>query len=317
MSASPDKQWSPEEDNVIRALVLQGTQLKDMPPSLPKRSLRAIQCRVYGLGLKSGQPRTKHSKNEAFWAVPTPFNTYYAGLLAADGSVGGYREVLQWTCESADRDSMRRLIEATHFTGKITESVKRHATGNTSIHCRVFFSACQRWNADLARNFNIVPQKAYRLAPPAFSSDYLACCYLIGYTDGDGCIAIGKRENLPDAPVISYTSASRAILEWIQQFVETRFPFSVRAKREKHIGSSAEGSYHHYYVYGIAAIKLFDFLRRIDVPHFPRKWDNPAFLALVETYKAKWPEFFASDKELAFDPAGNIVFASTLPPILV
>ncbi len=315
MPASPDRQWSTEEDNLIRSLVLQGTQLKDMPPSLPKRTLRAIQCRVYTLGLKSGRPRTRHSKNETFWETPNTLNSYYAGLMAADGSVGGYREVLQWTCESADRSSMEAFIRATRFTGRMTETLMHHPAGNTSIHCRVFVSACQKWNADLARNFNVVPQKVHRLAPPTFQSDLLACCYLIGYTDGDGCISILKSNTDSPMPVLSYTSASKDIVQWVRDFVDLKFPFSNRRNPKRAvIGSSPEQSYHHCRIYGLQAIKLFDFLRRIDVPHFARKWDNPAFLALVETYRQKWPEFFASDKELAFDPAGNIVFAASLPP---
>lgn len=310
MSASLETQWTLEEDSIIRRCLAEGMQIKQALPLLPKRRIRGLYSRVYTLGLQSGQPRTKHSKDETFWETPNSLNSYYAGLIAADGSVGGYREVLQWTCESADRSSMQGLIVASKFTGQITESVKHHATGNSSIHCRMLVSACQKWNADLARNFNIVPQKSHRLAPPIFTNDLLACCYLIGYTDGDGCISIGKPKGAPEMPVFCYTSASRAILEWLQSFVESRFPFS-RAGRPNSIATSHNGNYHHYRVAGMVAIKLFDFLRRIDVPHFARKWDNPAFLALVETYRQKWPEFFAPDKELAFDPAGNIVFAST------
>lgn len=310
MPTSPDRHWSPEEDSVIRSLVKVGSQLKDMPPHLPKRTLRGIQCRVYTLGLKSGQPRTKHSKDEAFWETPNPLNSYYAGLMAADGSVGGYREVLQWTCESADISSMAAFIRATRFTGRMKETLIHHPAGNTSIHCRVFVSACQKWNADLARNFSVVPQKAHRLAPPAFSNDLLACCYLIGYTDGDGCVHACKT----GMPQIQYVSASRAIIEWIQHFIDLHFPFKIRDTTTK-IRSSSANTYHHLHIYGMVAIKLFDFLRRIDVPHFARKWDNPAFLTLVKTYRQKWPAFFAPDKELAFDPDGNIVFASTLTPI--
>lgn len=313
MSASPEQQWSPEEDNIIRSLVKQGRQLKEMPPYLLKRTLRGIQCRVYTLGLKSGQPRTKHSKDELFWETPNPLNSYYAGLLAADGSIATARAALQWVCEKTDKAAMEKLVIATRFTGQIEESLKKSpCSENISTHCRLSFSACQKWNADLARNFNVIPQKAHRLAPPAFSSDFLACCYLIGYTDGDGCINVGKPKGVLEMPALCYVSASLSIIEWIQSFVEAHFPFS-RSGRRSNIRSSSERTYHHYRINGMNAIKLFDFLRRIDVPKFDRKWSNPAFLALVDTYKQRWPEYFAPDKELAFNEAGNIVFASTLP----
>lgn len=308
MSASPEQQWSPEEDNTIRFLVQQAYQLKQMPPFLSRRTLRAIQCRVYTLGLKSGQPRQKHTKDEAFWEVPNPLNSYYAGLLAADGSVGGYREVVQWVCEKTDRAAMEGLLTASRFTGGITESPRKSPrSDNVSIHCRLLFCACQKWNVDLARNFNVVPQKTHRLAPPTFGSDLLACCYLTGYTDGDGCVHAGKH----GWPALCYTSASRAILEWIQSFVETHFPFQIKRKPQL-IRSSAGGTYHHYRVNGMVAIKLFLFLRQLPVPKFPRKWDNPAFLAIVEQYRQKWPAYFAPDKELAFDVNGNIRWSSEI-----
>ncbi len=275
-----------------------------MAPSFPKRSARAVSCRIYELGLKSGNPRTKHSKDEAFWEVPNPLNSYYAGVLAADGTIATAREVVQWTCEQTDRPAMEGLVRASRFTGAITDTPRKSpCSENVSIHSRISFSACQKWNADLARNFNVIPRKAHRLAPPAFSSDLLACCYLIGYIDGDGCIHAAKSGD----PSISFTSASRAIIQWIQTFVESRFPFQVLANpKPNHIRSSSEDTYHHYVVRGMVAAKLFLFLRQLPVPKFPRKWDNPAFLAIVERYREWWPEFFTPDMEVAFDENGNL-----------
>ncbi len=313
MSASPETQWTPEEDTIIRQSLAKGMQIKQVLPLLPNRRIRGLYCRVYTLGLRSGQPRTKHTKDESFWAQPNPLNSYYAGVLAADGSVCNEKHIMQWVCEQTDRPSMERFVQACSFTGGVGQHIRKKRTGGLTTHTSVRVAACQQWNVDLARNFNITPRKAHRLAPPTFSNDLLACCYLIGYTDGDGCISIGKTAGVPDMPVMCYTSASRAILEWLKQFVESHFPFS-RSGKKPQLASSHNGNYHHYRIYGMVAIKLFDFLRRIDVPHFARKWDNPAFLALVETYRQKWPEFFAADKELAFDPAGNIVFAASLPP---
>lgn len=308
MPASQEQQWSSEEDAIIRTLVKQGLQLKQMPPHLPKRTLRGISCHVYALGLKSGNPRIKHSKNEMFWEMPNALNTYYAGLLAADGSVGGCRAILQWTCHKQDRWIMDRFVTDTKFTGHIVESLKKSpASDHMATHCRIAISACQKWNADLARNFNVIPQKAYRLRPPNISTDFLRCCYLIGYTDGDGCIHPGKN----GMPQFQYVSASLSIITWIREFVESHFPFKIKQKTTK-VRSFADGNYHSYTTYGMTAVKLFEFLRQIDVPRFPRKWDNPEFLAVAQTYRERWPEFFTPDKEVRFDSAGMFV-----APILV
>ena len=303
-------------------MVKQGSQIKDILPFLPKRRIRGLYSRVYALGLKSGSPRTKHSKNEAFWETPNPINSYFAGLGAADMSINTTsRFALSWQCHVKDESAMARFIKETGYTGKIfyvTE--KSPCSENTATHSCLRVSACQKWAIDLSKNFNIVSGKTHRLQPPNVTSDFLKCCYLIGMTDGDGCISIGKPQGYQEMPVVSYVSASQDIIQWIRDFVDSKFPFSNRRNPKRGtVNSSVQGTYHHCRIYGMQAIKLFDFLRRIDVPKFARKWDNPAFLALVETYRQKWPEFFTPDKELSFDSAGNIVFASSLvvaPPPL-
>lgn len=306
MPASLEQQWTSEQDQLIRSLVKEGISTKQMPPHIPGRTLRAIESRVYLLGLKSGTPRTKHSKDEAFWSTPNPLNSYYAGLLAADGSVCTEKHTLQWVCHESDRGALQGFVEAARFTGGIRVHERQTPLGGGTAHTSVRVAACQRWNADLARNFGVIPQKAYRLTPPPLPTDLLFACYLIGYTDGDGCISINRHRDGREMPVICYTSASRAILEGIRAFVERHFPFR-RSGKETHLASSAEGTYHHYRIYGMQAVKLFEFLRRIDVPKFARKWGNPAFLALAESYHQRWPDYFTPDKEVVFGPDGNLL----------
>lgn len=218
------------------------------------------------------------------------------------------RFALSWQCHVKDEGAMLRFIKEARYTGKtfyVTE--KSPYSENTAVHSCLRVSACQKWAKDLERNFNIVSNKTHRLRPPNLHSDFLKCCYIVGLFDGDGAVSHARL----DMAHIAYGSASKDIVQWVYEFIESRFPFKMKKKTTK-VKEMLDGRYYHYSLYGMSAVKFFDFVRRLDIPRFARKWDNPAFLALVETYRQKWPEFFSPDKELAFDPAGNIVFASTL-----
>ncbi len=251
-----------------------------------------------------------HSKDESFWEVPNALNSYYAGLAAADMSVGTSRSILAWGCASEDDEYMQGFIDATKFTGKLVKFTRvgtsicggRVATP-ILYHSRVVISACQKWCDDLSRNFNVIPNKTHRLRPPNLTTDYLKCCYLIGLFDGDGAISHYLRAR----PIIAYGSASKDIVEWVQQFVESRFPFQIRLKPQV-VRTLLDGRYHHYTINGMVAAKLIEFFRTIDVPHFARKWDNPLILQIIDKYRVKWPEFFTPDKELAFDSAGTLIY---------
>lgn len=76
--------------------------------------------------------------------------------------------------------------------------------------------------------------------------------------------------------------------------------------KERSVSTSANGNYHSYVVYGMSAVKMFEFLRTIDVPKFSRKWDNPAMLEAMAEYRTKWPEYFAAPNLIAFDEQGNL-----------
>lgn len=298
MPASTEQQWKPEEDNLLRQSI-KTTSLKDL--QIGGRTRRAIESRACLLGLKSATPKIKHSKDESFWSVPNALNSYYAGYLAADGCVHDQCYSVSWAAQQDDRCALEAFKAAVRFTGDIKCAAKVTPSGGISQMCTIRVANCKRWMADLATNFSVIPRKSRRLAPPNVTTDFLRCCYLIGYIDGDGCIHADNRGQAQ----IRFVSASRDIIAWLQWFIESRFPFQMRAK-PKHITTSANGAYHHYSVYGMTAIKLFEFLRHIDVPKLARKWESPTFLAAVATYRQDYPGYFTSDKEPRFDGSGNI-----------
>ena len=314
MPASKEQQWKTEEDDLLRNSIKQRLSFKDMVPLFPARTRRGLTCRAYTLGLQSGTPRTIHSKNESFWETPNAINSYYAGLAAADMSVGKSRSILAWTCATEDEEYMVEFVKRCGFTGSIRRFNKEnksicggHPTKPLCFHSSVVIAASQKWCADLARNFNVVNNKTHRLRPPNLHSDYLKCCYLVGLLDGDGSVSFNMKEK---SPHIAYGSASRDIVEWVREFVEDHFPFKIRA-RPTSVAEKLDGRYYHYSICGMTCVKLIELLRTIDVPRFKRKWDNPLILELIQGYHMKWPEYFTPEKELAFHDDGSIIWAAT------
>lgn len=306
MPASKEQQWKPEEDQTLKDCLKSGMILPEISEYIPTRTKRAIQCRMGKLELKANNPRTFHSKDESFWETPNSINSYYAGVIAADGSLSNKAYTLAWACESTDRPHLEDFVKRTRFTGGIKEFLKQSPKSDyIAIHNSVRVSACKKWNADLAFNFNIVGNKTYRLSPPNLANDYLMCCFLIGYTDGDGTISPFRTKAKPEIH-IRYCSASRCIIEWIRDFVIKHFPFQIKGRDSK-VHISANGQHFSYSIYGVRAIQFFEFMRKLDLPKFPRKWDNPEILAVVERYHRDFPQWFTPDQERVFDAAGMIV----------
>lgn len=310
MPASKEQLWKPEEDQIIRDLVKNQYRIMDMGIFLPNRTQRALYCRIYELGLKSGSPRTKYSKNETFWEIPNAINCYYAGWIAADGSIDNEKHTLRLSCEKSDEPSLYRFMKESEYDGKIFNTLKKSPSSDyISIHSTLAIGACQKWNEDLKRVFNLFQNKTYRLAPPNLGNDYLMCCYLAGLLDGDGALSSAQSTQMIH---IAYGSASRLIVEWVQKFVDEKFPFRAKNNERAIVKNKLDGRYFHYSIYGVKAAKLIELFRTLPIPRFVRKWDNPTLLTLIDSYHKRFPSFFTSDQQLAFDSSGKIVFANTL-----
>lgn len=310
MAASKDRQWTHEEDSLLRSLVEQKTSTKNMPSHFPKRTLRGIETRVYTLGLKSGTPRTIHSKDELFWDTPNPINCYYAGMVAADGSLNSEKHTFAWTAATADEEHLIKFAATVKYTGKISHVSKKSPSSDTiCYHSALRISAAKRWLEDLKRNFDLFQNKTYRLRPPPLGNDYLMSCYLVGLLDGDGSLSFSRELKTVH---IAYGSASKDIVQWVREFVDQRFQFAVKKKPPAIVKTLLNGRYYHTSIYGLKAVKFIELMKTLPVPRYSRKWENPELLAIIDRYHQKWPQYFIPDQEMTFDPSGDIVFAHTL-----
>lgn len=297
---APYRHWTTEDDNRLRSYA------SKIPAheigKLLQRTRPAVFHRMKALGIENHyvRPRT-YDRDDAFFSVPNAINSYYAGYIAADGSIDGKEHAVRWSAEETDRGSLEGFKKHTRYEGPIGFKLNMAGLGkNPSRQNFLDVYGAAQWCKDLEENFGVVPQKTHRVEPPHTASDFLNACFIRGYIDGDGSISFTDRGSW----AISVTSCSPRILEFIKAFVDRHFTseFTTRRGNVNH--------YENHYVYiikGYRAIQFFEFMRALPVPMLARKWDNPEILRVMEIRKAKHPELFKVEKVLSFDPSGTIV----------
>jgi hypothetical protein len=283
------KYWKESEDLELERLASHGKfSYKTIAQKL-NRTAFSCQSRATVLGIHnkylSGK---KYTVDENFWSVPNPINCYWAGFSSADANID-IRKGCAYRLEISSKDfsHLQRLKSDCKFSGPILKYLPRKG-GHGSVKLQV---NAQSWIKDLQKNFNVVTNKTKRLSPPNVYDDYLLFCWLIGYTDGDGCICLSNRRRLS----ISYTSSSFVIIEWIKSFVDKHFSQKLKNKAN-HITTSQK--YHSFVISGIRAAVIIDYLGQYPVPKLARKWSNPKILQFINTYKLKYPSFFDLKKTL-------------------
>lgn len=264
------------------------------------RTLDSVRLRMKKLGLVNDYNPRLYTKDDTFFSVPNPVNSYYAGYLAADGCVIREEYCVRWSCEETDRVALETFKQLAAYTGPIGFKLSRGLGKDLSRQNYLDIYGAAPWVADLERNFGVIPTKTYRVAPPNTTNDLLNACFILGYIDGDGSVCFTESGGW----VISITSASQRVLEFIKAFLDRHF------HPEK--GSRYSNVLHHdnHYVYAVKgnkAIHLFDFLRALPAPKLARKWENPDILRVIAARKARRPDLFKpGHAALSFDESGMI-----------
>ena len=273
---------------------------RDMTKYFIGRTPNALQLRSRKLGFDSPHVHRIRTKNEKFWEIPNPTNCYWAGFIAADGCITEKRGAtsLKLGISIVDLKHLEKFIKDTNFSGKIVHYDTWAPAGKKISHMvRTSISSCQKWIIDLKKNFNLCQGKTRILRGPNLEDDYLKLCFLIGYLDGDGCLHWDKRlrkKNGKGYPSISAVSSSFAILSWIADLMNKHFKVSF-IDDVKDVQVIKRTNHFCLFLTGIRAAKVFELLRSIEVPKLDRKWKNEEFLAGIEEYKKRNPEFFTQE----------------------
>ncbi len=287
------KYWTQAEDLKLQELLIDGKLSFVDIGKIMERSGLSCQSRSRELGLKSKYRPRSYSVNEDFWAAPNPLNCYWAGFSAADASIttkNGRNFTYSLELQKRDEMHLRSLVDSANFTGRVYEY---HYHRSPTVIMKV---NCDKWAADLKKNFAIEPNKVRRLGPPPLNSDILSYYWLIGYTDGDGTIFPDSHTN---ELLLNYSSCSFAVLEWIWKFIIEKFPHQLRARQHAGPKKFKHADCWGLSFSGIRTVVAVDYLRKLDAPKLARKWENPKLLEMIAAKKAQFPQFFTGPKTIS------------------
>jgi len=277
--------WLPWEDRILKENF--HLTFYSIQKLLPHRSISSINNRALYLKLKKYQyGKSKYTFNDKFWSEPNLINSYWAGQIAADGCVRkqGKCTILSISINAIDRILLDTFIKDIEYTGSYFPHTRLTKKGNISKMLTLRLNGLKQAEIDLENIFNIVPLKT-KILKPANLSDDLQLAYIVGYTDGDGCIFCNDK-----ALMVKYVSCSSSIIEWLNIFLNMKFPIKIRKRISKI--KNYNNQYYQICFCGIQAAIIIDTLRQLPIPKLDRKWNNPKVLDRIEKYKKEFPKYF-------------------------
>jgi DNA-binding transcriptional regulator WhiA len=190
-------------------------------------------------------------------------NCYWAGFIAADGSVDRNRKVLTISLNNKDSKHLKLLQKTLKFTGTLKQVItvlgdKRHKA------TKLYISSAKELLDDLERHFNITPNKSLSLIPPNLNEKEFIKAFIIGYIDGDGSIVYGTNKQKKKYLRLSILGTENLLL-WIKDFFDQEFDLSYRKLYK-------QGRVYCYQLASLKAYKALSDLNKLEVPKLKRKW---------------------------------------------
>ena len=242
--------WTKEEDRLLRRDYGDLTYA-DIGRNTG-RTWSAVRNRARYIGLTGGSNLgRKYSANTEFFSEPNVINSYWAGLIAADGSVSSTRNRLSIGLGKKDAGQLDLLCLDLDYTGGVKIYSDRASLCISSKQIVL----------DLERHFSITPRKSTTLKPPKIERADLVKAFICGLIDGDGSIATKPR-------IIIY--GTKWILEWVRSYFQS---WTSESRYRRSEVRKLHGR--HLHVYGVStrrAIEVGLALLSVEVPRLQRKW---------------------------------------------
>jgi hypothetical protein len=264
--------WSEGEEQILISNYLKKpvSELRDL---IPDKDYRTITSHARGLGLKKDPSsyRRRYDYNREFFKEPNVCNSYWAGFIAADGSVDEDRATVRISLHLKDSLVLTSFASLSRFTGDIRTRLTTSVKGKTPMSF-LEFSSAQQMVQDLKNNFNIVQNKTLVLEPPTKLNYENSLAFMVGLIDGDGSIILPSK---PDKwghiyPIINITGTQN-LLEWAKEIFDKICPsmYGINAKVHPIKGSRAFT----YKVGGKRAYRILKELQKVPTPtRLARKW---------------------------------------------
>lgn len=268
--APRNKNWTKEENQVVIENYHKLT-CKEISELLENRTYKAVARRAFILGISS-EPKARelHKErigtycNENYFENLTIENCYWAGFLAADGSISDDGH-LALQISDKDYEHCKKFAETIEFTGKLSRYIRKNGIGMCAFSIKSE-KLCQ----DLKKHFNIIPRKTLVLQPPNLQEKEHIYAYIIGYIDGDGWISLRKKYDHPKLGFIGQESIVKWILEHLANLL-------IGIEKEKFMTKKIQKYINHCSVSmsNITSVKhIIQYLQGYNVPKLYRKWSK-------------------------------------------
>lgn len=249
--------WTPKEKAILRRSY-RDEEIETLLELLPTRSWNAVKKHAAGLGLARRTRRCQVERD--FFERPTPENSCWAGLLAADGCLMATSKV-KLTLAKRDELALHRFAKACGYTGTIHHYDARNQSGKSYPAASLVVEDVAEWHRDLAANFSITPRKTATLRPPKGLPNECVRPFIVGLINGDGSI---RRYGARVCGI--ELCGTEAILRWVSDQIE--HGVGVVAPTLKPLRGTWLLTYG-----GEDARKVFRWLEGIRGTYsFPRKW---------------------------------------------
>jgi hypothetical protein len=288
--------WTEEQDQILKNNVGKFIRYSYLRRDfLPDKSVDAIGKRARELGLNNPCANSKFTFNRNYFSNPNYRNSFWSGWLAADGCIhirkGGHKD-LSWTMESIDSAFLDMFKKDLDYTGNIynfyNDGIK-YKNKDGENHSRIHLHSLRGMADDLEKNFNIIPNKTYRLGPPILKDIELKLAYLVGYTNGDGCIAFDQKKGVS----FRFQGAGKKLIEWCRDLFLSLKIKTPRNRIPSLLDPSGSEACKLFVISGIAALRMYELLKLVPVPVLERKWIRPEIDEYIAAKKLKHPEYFA------------------------
>lgn len=266
-------QWTPEDIEIVKQNYPSSVQ--SCVDLLPQYDRNAIKWLAGSLGLRTDLSKInrKYTHNNDYFTDLTMENCYVAGFIAADGSLRSRGKVLSIILHQQDRIILERFKQYFDYTGEVVDGIRQEKRKDGSIReglkTTLVVNGVGQWYTDLAKHFNIVPNKTKILtAPNLFSMDH-KIAFIAGYIDGDGCIMWSGGK--------FYLSVlgTESVIKFIKEVFDEIVPIPANGKGRGSV-VNMEGKYsfplHKYTLSGKRAIAICQYIKQYPLPLLERKW---------------------------------------------
>lgn len=248
--------WSKEELEILRSKY--GTiKKRDLMLLLPNRTFASITWQASHLKLKANNNIVlKRLKpwNENFFHTPNEVNSYWGGMIAADGSINNKNNSL--FLHQKEIDVLCRFRDIIGSEHKI---ITKKDNSNCSFICLPSKIIIKH----LEENFNIIANKSLILKPPPNLDYKCSLSYIIGLIDGDGSVI--KKDN----KLILSITGTYDVLNWTSSILNNLC--LVRRRKD------CKSEIYRLTAYGLKAEKCLNLLynhNSVKEHRLKRKWDK-------------------------------------------